>query len=377
MATGVYTVEIKWDGSTWTDESERCQDIHIVRGRADDLQVVEAGTCDLTLEDNDGRFNPANAASPLYPHVKPLRAVRVRATYDSVVYDLFAGYTRAGESDSGMETRRAQIECVDAFLLLHRVRPTIAAVATTTGGAIGLLLDAVGFPGGASRSLQIGDSITFSADGSATALGMIAGLLLAERGQFFISAGGVATYLDRHAQNRSPYTSSQATIADGMRAIAPGFDLEQVRNRATVTSEGGTPQAHEDAASVAEYNYSDYGPITSPYLGTDAKALSLAKYLVLKRKDGVPPVRYLDLENGDAATFEALLARELGDRITATDDASGTDGDYHILRIEHRIAGRDGARVHRCSWGLLRRDTAAQPFLIGISTIGGPDVITY
>ena len=119
---------------------------------------------------------------------------------------------------------------------------------------------------------------------------------------------------------------------------------------------------------------SDYPAITSDYLTTDATALSLAKYLVLKGKNPVPPVRFLDLNNGQTTAFVQLLARELGDRVTVTESLGGTSGDYHIRRITHEANWGQG--IHRGSWSLQQRDPL-QPFLIGISTIGGTDVITY
>lgn len=368
-----YEISVKWDGANWTDETARCKSFLIERGYDDQLTAVRAGTCFLTMADIDGRFNPANSGSALQPYITyPLREVRVRVTYNATTYDLFTGYTRRHEADPGYDAREARLDCVDAFLLLDAVRPA-TATGSTTGGAIAAILTEAGFAG--ATDLDTGDAITYAADGSQSALEAIADLLLTERGFFFVAADGTATYLDRHAGNRSPYTSSQATIASTMRAIAPGIDFDTMYNRATVTKEGGTPQTHSDTTGALGSLIRDYPSIESPYLASDAAALSLAKYLVAKGKDPVPPVRFIDINNGDATAFAELLARELSDRVTVTESLGGTSGDYHIRRIAHEVNWSRG--IHRGSWSLERRDTATQPFLISISTIGGTDVITY
>lgn len=372
-------LEIAWDGTTYVDETARLKRFSIARGYNEDQSTVEAGTCALTLKETVGRFNPANTTSAIYPYISyPLRPLRLKVTYASVTYTLFTGYTTRHVSDPGRQEREARIDCLDAFVLLGGdggIRPVISSVATTTGGAIGLLLDAAGFPGGASRDLDTGDVITFAADGSATALSIIADLLTPERGFFFISAGGVATYLDRHWQNRSPYTSSQATIASTMRAIAPGVDVALIRNRATVTAGAGTAQTATDATSIGRYKTRDFPAIASDYLASDAAAASLASYLVLNNKDPLPPVRSLDLGQHDAATFTQLLTRECGDRVTVTESLGNTSGDFHIRRIAIDGDWSKGTLVG--GWALRQRN-AIQPFLIGVSNIGSTtDLITY
>lgn len=367
-----YQLEIKWDGVSWTDETSRMKEFSVERGMDELSAGVRAGVCFLVMKETTGRFNPANASSPLQPYITyPLRQVRLRVTYNAVTYYLFSGYTRRHESDPGRDAREARIDCTDAFLLLDNIRP-LTATGATTGAAIAAILAEAGFAG--STDLDTGDVITYAADGSQTALAAIADLLTTERGFFFIEADGTATYLDRYAANRSPYTSSQGTIASTMRAIAPGIDFDTMYNRATATATGGSAQTHTDTTGALGTLIRDYPAITSPYLASDAAALSLASYLVAKGKNPLPPVRFLDLNNGQTTAFVQLLTRELGDRVTVTEALGGTSGDYHIRRITHEANWGQG--IHRGSWSLQQRDTV-QPFLIDISLIGGTDVISY
>lgn len=367
---------IAWDGTTYVDETANVKRFSLARGYAEDQSQVQAGTCSLTLKDTTGRFNPANAASVLAPYIAyPLRPMLLSVTYSSTTYRLFTGWTTKHESDPGKDAREARIDCADAFVLLDGVKPVIGGAATTTGGAINFLLDAAGFPGGA-RAMDNGDTIVWDgADGGATALARIGDLLTTERGFFFMAKDGTATYLDRGWTNTSPYNASQGTIAGTMRSIAPGVDLALIRNRATVTATGGTAQTAGDATSIARYGTRDYGAITSPYLSGDAAAGFLASYLVNTNKDPLPPVRQIDIGQHDSATLTQLLARELGDYVTVSEGVGGTSGAYHIRRIT--IDGNATKGEFTGSWTLRQRNTAFQPFVIGQSSVGGTDYITY
>lgn len=51
------------------------------RGRTYDLGRLEAGQCELRVNNSDGLFDPNNTGSPLYPNVDPYRPVRITAAY--------------------------------------------------------------------------------------------------------------------------------------------------------------------------------------------------------------------------------------------------------------------------------------------------------
>lgn len=374
----VAILEIAWDGTTFVDETANCRRFSVARGYSADQSQVQGGTLNLTMKETTGRFNPANTSSAIYPYISyPLRPVRLRVTYNSTTYYLFSGYTTKHESDPGKDAREARIDCMDAFVLLSGdggIKPTIASSSTTTGAVIGVILDLVGFPGG--RDLDTGDTITFSADGGSTGLDLIAAMLTTERGFFFIGKDGTATYLDRAWTNKSPYNSSQGTIASTMRSIAPGVDLALIKNRATVTATGGAAQTASDATSVGRYGPRDFAPLTSPYLSGDAAALGLAGFLVRNAKDPLPPIRQIDIGQHDSATFTQLLARELGDYVTISESVGGTSGAYTIRRIS--IDGDWSKGEMKGSWALRQRNTTFQPFVVGQSLVGSTtDLITY
>ena len=232
---------------------------------------------------------------------------------------------------------------------------------TTTGGFIADILDAIGYTEAPLRELDEGDSITVAApDGTQNGLQQIEALLEAERGVFYMSAGGVATYEDRSAIARRRV--AQATITDGAVRSEPGFEIDRLINRQTVQRQDaldgdGIPQVATNAESLRTFGLNDGGTITTAFLETDLQAAGLARYLVnLKGKLREP----LTVEVTGPAAY-AVLGLDLQDRVTVQDDEAGTTGDYHIQRIEHNVT--EFGLYHSIVFTLTPR--GAEGFIIG------------
>ena len=245
---------------------------------------------------------------------------------------------------------------------------------TTTGGFIADILNAIGYTENALRELDEGDAITVAVpDGTQNALQQIEALLEAERGVFYMSAGGVATYEDRSAIARRRV--AQATITDGAVRSEPGFEIDRLINRQTVqrldnigetldedgfvveAPPDGIPQVATNAESLRTFGLNDGGTISTPSLETDLQAAGLARYLVnLKGKLREP----LTVEVSGPAAY-AALGLDLQDRVTVQDDEAGTTGDYHIQRIEHNVT--EFGLYHSIVFTLTPR--GAEGFIIG------------
>jgi hypothetical protein len=359
-----------------TSATKQSPGIAIRRGRTQDVGPMAAGECSVTLNDPSGTYNPYNASGPLYGKLVPARRVRVREAVGGVVYPLFDGFVRRIEPDPARDRQETRIECIDLFGWLNRVRPTIASTGpTTTGAAIGLILDACGWTEGSMRDLDVGDDLSdFSADGTQSALALIQNLIDAELGAFFISAAGAAVYEDRRAIWRAPRDSVQAALTGGFRTALPTVDWDGVQNRASVTREGGTAQVYTDDASALQYGTGDAPAVSTPYLADDAQAMRLARWIVSRSKDATGPLREVMLVNRDDTALAVTLARDLQDRVSLSEAYAGTSFDGHIQGIEHRIA--EGGAFHQTIWRLSRRPPV-EPFRIGISKIGGGHVLSY
>jgi hypothetical protein len=227
---------------------------------------------------------------------------------------------------------------------------------TTTGARIGQLLDAIDFTdptlrrGGIKNDgtrnttgLDVGDTVTVSpADGSKSALAMIQELLVAERGVFYIAGDGSATYEER--DSRAHRTTSSATVTNAAISSDPGFQLDKLINRQTVSrldpatgNATGRPQTASEEVSIGLFGVSSGSEISTQFLSGDAQAFSLASYIVGLRSDFETPV-VVELDAGDTTSLTQQLVRELQDRVTVNDTVIGTTGDYIIEAVEHEIS---------------------------------------
>jgi hypothetical protein len=342
----------------------------VTRGRSTDLGQLMSGTATIRLRDQAGLYNPVNTDSALSPNVKPMRAIRIKATYDATEYGLFYGFIQSIHSRSDPDSPITELQCADLFSWLALRIPTIGATgSTTTGAAIGTVLDEIGWPGSL-RSLGTGDTIPdFSADGTKTSLELIRELLESEMGAFYINGSGVAVYEDRNERFKS--TTVDSTI-DGASNTLMGFDstndASTIFNAATVTLSGGSEQSATDNDSIYTFGRRDMESLTTTYLPDDAAALSRAKLRVVRFKDPKTPA-FANLESSSSTTA-AMMARELNDRVTVTEPFGNTDAKkYFIEQVNHTSEAHRGAQRHLTSW-LLSEVPTSGPFIIGLTGIG-------
>lgn len=333
------------------------QSVEISRGRDDNLEDFSMGECSIVVLDDDGRYNPVNSDSPLADKIRPLRQVRVQATADSVTRTIFRGYIRSIDHNAEASISRTTFRCSDLFLPLSKARPSVENVGrdTTTGEAIGQILAAAGWSNAALTSLEPGDVVPApgvgSPPGSATALGLINGLLQTERGDFFIKGDSTVVFAERYT--RATKTSSATLSNVGTTAVATS-DIERVRNRATITAtrfvEPLTAEA-SDGNSIATFGQVDFSEISSPYIIDGVQATNLAQWLVSQRKTPLSPMRSLDIViSGDDALASTVLGIEISDRITVTNSSIGQNAqEFFVEGMRHRI----GADRHDVSLTLL------------------------
>jgi len=77
---------------TWVDITSYVRAGSVRSGRTNELEEYQAGSCSLTLDNRDRRFDPLYASGPYYGYLKARRQCRIRATYSAVTYDLFYGF---------------------------------------------------------------------------------------------------------------------------------------------------------------------------------------------------------------------------------------------------------------------------------------------
>lgn len=85
---------------TWWDESSRLRRWNMTRGRASELDEVQAGTSSVTISDQDGHFASDNPDSPYAGQLNPRRAIRLSARLGDGAEPLMAKWSHAGETDA-------------------------------------------------------------------------------------------------------------------------------------------------------------------------------------------------------------------------------------------------------------------------------------
>lgn len=362
---GVTTQDPVFSGP-FDDLSSMFLEAEFSRGRSQAEATTEAGVGTVVLRDPTAILNPENVASPLYGKLEQRRQpIRISAVYDGVTYPLMYQFVQRIEwTPRSRGGGIATLLTADLTAWLDESRPVIAATGpTTTGAAIGLVLDAIGWIDPSARQLDTGDSIPdFSADGTETATQLITGLLEAERGVFYVNAAGVPVYESRLARTTRPVIAS---IVDLMTNAVPGVDHQIVRNRVRVErSQTGYIGVAENTTSVTKRGPLDHPTITTPYLDSDSLTESLASFILASLVSPRPPMQDVQIDNRIPGLFEHALGRDLLDVLNLREAAGGSQGDYQIERVNHRITPGS----HKTSW-LVTRKSTNKPFKIGVDQI--------
>lgn len=354
------------------------------RGRSDRQTFVMQGSAQIIVRDPAGLLNPENTSSPIQTLLSSrYQPGRLRGYMpDGTAFPLFYGFLEKIDWQPLRRHSRAGnaiLDFKDLLVWLAEARPVIDATGTTTTGqAIGKILDAVGWVDPAGRALAAGDVIPdFSADGTVSALDLINALLEAERGIFYIDGAGVATYVDRlDRQLKAPV----ASIADDMSGAVPAVDRGLIRNRVRVKrTQNDYVAVATDPTSKTIIGDRDLEQIDTPYLTADSQADALAGHLLAQLVDPVTPLRDLSIDNRTLDQLHQCLARELGDVVIVTAAAADIAGSpYLIEQLEHRISPAAGA--HETVW-LMSQRKAISPFRIGLSQLvatgAAGDVLVY
>lgn len=164
-----YEVHVDWNGDgdfsdPGEDVSARVFDrgtpltIRYGRDQARAFAPLAGGRAQFELDNSSRDYSPENTSSPLAGTVLPGREVRIRKTHLGTVYGLLRGNTDDYEVLPDPEQRSVQITCLDGLARLKEVRVTTDLHhGVRTGQAVGLLLDAIGWPA-AARDLDVGGS---------------------------------------------------------------------------------------------------------------------------------------------------------------------------------------------------------------------------
>jgi len=306
------------------------QQIGITRGRSDQLSNFSAGTCNVTLLNNDRRFDPTNENSPYWDPVSgrsgvtPRRKVTVRLGSEDLfigrITDIDLSYATGKSTDISNVT----ISAADDFVLLANTATSSDHTPSEelSGARLNYLLQLPEIDYQGSTDIDTGTATlgAYQIDANTNALAYAQSIAASEQGFFFVSRDGKLTFTDR---TTTAFAAASAAFSDDggsdirYQNLSVLYGQEFLYNKVVATTQGGSPQEADDVASQTEFGISTL-TLDGLLLADDADALDLAQQLLDLYKQ--PIYRFDDMtllvSSFDATDRTSCNQLELGDTIT-------------------------------------------------------------
>ena len=235
-------LDIDWDNDgAWSGENDawKLSALSVERGRryyirADGkgFETQDTGKLDGIWENDDGRYDPYNTGSPLYPNILPGRLFRLRVrTPAGNLYNVMAGMISDIRPDSG-GSKQARVMGEDGVRFLRQSVSQAVQVNYRTDQAITAMLGAIGWPAAWGSDLDVGvDVRPYWWVDKRSAYMEIYDLVNSELGQFYLAADGKATFTNRNAAESIAATLDGTNFLQGIEVAQP---WEVVRNTVRV-----------------------------------------------------------------------------------------------------------------------------------------------
>ena len=348
------------------------------------------GSAKLVFVDQTGTFNPANTGSPVFGKIKPMRKIRMTATFNSITYSLGSFYVQDWnyQSPTGFDPAYVTLNCVDGFQLLNLTTLTTVSGGTagqTTAQRVTSLLDAGDWPGGM-REISTTATTTVQADtgASRSLLASLQEIEQTEAGALYVDQRGFVRFMSR----TDIVTDSGAALTKFSDVNGSGnityqnveFDISdfQMINKVTVTPAGLTGQTASDLTSISDYF--QHSRVRSGIMQTEADALNQAQMIIASRKEQGVDIQLNSLtvdaySQDDVARTTAALELDIFDpiEVTQTLPAGNVVSDSVIAGVQYQITPNSFLVTFSC----------AQPFAVGFlldSAVDGlldEDILSY
>jgi len=322
MTAYSYRLIFTWDGVNPTEETTRLISWSVDRGRDNPFVSIEAGKLVLTLDNRDGRFDPWNTSSPIYPDVTPGKGVSLAIGSTTEELEecsmLFTGYIEDVIPSGRAGERTVQVVCYDAFrmnrdaLVVGDEQISLTENKTLIGNVLGAYFDWLSGVWNKDVSTLVGSTSYFYPIGGAGL--SCRAIIESELGYFFESSSGFFTGQGRD-YNGWPWTLEldDSDLVD----ISVNQPWENIVNRVYVTAH--VPVLADDASLV----------------------YSLAEPLFIRAGDvHTVYARYTD-ENGaecNATDFEAMIPGT-DYKANSSSDGLGTNLTANLVMASHDCPG--------------------------------------
>ena len=369
----VWTLEVDWnDDGTYdaVNEAVNLVGLRVRRGRdffikaeGKGFERFAVGTATLTLKNLEGRYSALNAASPLYPNVKPGHYARIQVHDGTTLRNVLAGRIADIRPTGDVLNPRVQMVLEDGWTWLKERTASIAVQQTIgTAAAIGLVLDDAEWPTIWGRDL-IGsaDTIRYWWADQRQADEEIQDLAESELGLFTIAADGKARFRGRHSMDDLVLTVHQVDLErevglpqpwEVLRGTVKIFVHPRVREAA-----GEIWRLQDEVFIPAGESFTLFAPFS--YNNVDVPALGVlaprpyTDYLVNASPGGgggdltlSPTIRTSAADNGwlgiawspELGLFAAVANSGVGNRVMTSPDGinwtirtSAADNDWHSI----------------------------------------------
>jgi hypothetical protein len=294
------------------DVTQFVTSVSVSRGKSRDLDQVSAGQVSVQFR-NEGRDFDPSVSGPLTTYVVPRKPVRINSE-GTPVFTGFVDDWNFNYSIGGLAV--ASIEGSDGFNLLARQENAGgSAIEEGSGDRVERVLDqlTVQWPL-ARRDIAAGQTTLEAGVVDGNALQYLQQVAVSESSLLFISKSGDLTFLQRLIQPTTDAVEfSNVGAGIGYQDIAVSYGVEELANRAVVTSEAGTAIT-EDLTSQVTFGITEKD--VSTLLSSEVQLQALADYIVFRY--GVPEYRIervtVNLNRLSPSQVDDVLSLELGEQ---------------------------------------------------------------
>lgn len=338
------------------DVTEYVQELTINRGRTDNLQDFNAGTCTVVLNNNDRRFDPSNTASPYIDPatnlsgVVPRRKIEVKygstSLFTGRIIDIDIEYSPQPQTLSTVTVKAADDFVRAASTTISAHTPS----AELSGARISNILDRaeVNYP--ATRNISAGTTTlgAYPIAANKNTLDYLQDIARTEQGYLYVAGNGNLTFTDRVT---TAFAAPAATFADdgtGIKYSVLGIQYgdEFLFNQINCVNATEVISSASDATSQTTFGTSVL-TVNDLLFASDTDAANLATFLLGLYKD--PEYRFdkvrIDFAGANISTADqaTVVGLDLGSNIRvkrtfSTGTPLAVQQDVTIQRIEHSIS---------------------------------------
>lgn len=361
-----WTFSFDWDnnGVFEANEGDRATYLTVERGRrgyvkpdGSGFERPRPGRAIFDLDNYDGRFDPLNSSSPIYPDVRPGREVLIQVNDGATTYDVFKGAIGVPIPKEGATYKKTRFVAEDGWrFLFDRTTRKEIQEDKRTDQCIDYILTDIGWPAAWGDSLGTGaDTLPYWWVDGQSAADAIMDLVESEMGQFYIAVDNEANFIGRHAlyNGASAVTLNQTQLLN--EPIIP-FPYEVIRNIIRIRVHPKT-----EAATAVLWTLDE-----TPAIAPGSTYTVFAEYtkddVVVPAKSVVTPVATTDYTanseagggGSDMTSDVSITFTKFGTTAKLEVENTNVSDTLYLTKLQVR-----GDAVYTANVGLVERDESA------------------